>query len=61
MAKRKIGEVLWLALECAKSDRQSLVDAYSGNTEETLEALAAAEAAGLGDADYAAVLKHILG
>ena len=34
MAKRKIGNVLWLALECAKSDRQSLVDAYSGNTAE---------------------------
>jgi hypothetical protein len=35
MAKRKIGEVLWLALECAKSDRQSLVDAYSGNIKES--------------------------
>jgi len=34
MAKRKIGEVLWLALEYAKSDRQSLVDAYSGDTSE---------------------------
>jgi ATP-dependent exoDNAse (exonuclease V) alpha subunit len=34
MTKRKIGEVLWLALECAKSDRQSLVDAYSGDTKE---------------------------
>jgi len=34
MAKRKIGKVLWLALECAKSDRQSLVDAYSGDTRE---------------------------
>ena len=34
MANRKIGDVIWLALECAKSDRQSLVDAYSGNTTE---------------------------
>jgi hypothetical protein len=34
MAKRKIGDVIWLALECAKSDRQALVDAYSGNTQE---------------------------
>ena len=34
MAKRKIGNVLWLALECAKSDRQSLVDAYSGDVRE---------------------------
>lgn len=34
MAKRKIGSVIWLALECAKSDRQSLVDAYSSDTRE---------------------------
>ena len=32
MAKRKIGDVIWLALECAKSDRQSLADAYSCDT-----------------------------
>lgn len=32
MAKRKIGDVLWLALECAKSDRISLADAYGGDT-----------------------------
>lgn len=34
MTKRKIGKVLWLAIECAKSDRQALIDAYSGNTQE---------------------------
>lgn len=34
MAKRKIGKVLWLALQCAKGDRQSLIDAYSGDTSE---------------------------
>lgn len=34
MAKRKIGEVLWLALECAKQDRLSLVDAYRGDKSE---------------------------
>ena len=31
---RKIGEVLWLALQCAKDDRQSLVDAYKGDESE---------------------------
>lgn len=31
---RKIGEIIWLALQYAKQDRQSLVDAYRGNTSE---------------------------
>lgn len=34
MAKRKIGEVLWLALQCAKRDRRSFVEAYSFDTTE---------------------------
>lgn len=34
MANRKISDVLWLALQCAKDDRQSLVDAYSGDKSE---------------------------
>lgn len=28
MNRRKFGDVLWFALECAKSDRISLIDAY---------------------------------
>lgn len=35
MSKRKVGEVLWLALQCAKTDRIGLIDAYSGDTSET--------------------------
>lgn len=31
---RKIGEVLWLALQCAKQDRKSLIDAYRGDKAE---------------------------
>jgi hypothetical protein len=31
MAKRKIGDVIWLALVCAKDDRIALVDAYRGD------------------------------
>jgi hypothetical protein len=31
MSKRKIGDVLWLALQCAKSDRQTLADAYDND------------------------------
>lgn len=31
MAKRKIGDVIWLALVCAKDDRISLIDAYHGD------------------------------
>lgn len=26
--RRKVGDVLWIALQYAKSDRQSLIDAY---------------------------------
>lgn len=36
MAKRKIGEILWLALVCAKSEREGLIDAYGGDTKEEL-------------------------
>jgi hypothetical protein len=32
MSKRKVAEVLWLALQCAKCDRQGLVNAYQGDT-----------------------------
>ena len=31
---RPIGEILWLALQYAKQDRQSLIDAYRGDTSE---------------------------
>ena len=31
---RPIGKILWLALQYAKQDRQSLIDAYRGNTSE---------------------------
>jgi hypothetical protein len=34
MSKRKIGDVLWLALVYAKSDRLSFIVAYSGDTNE---------------------------
>lgn len=34
MAKRKIGDVIWIALVCAKDDRIALVDAYRGNESE---------------------------
>lgn len=32
MSQGKIGDVLWLALQCAKQDRKSFVDAYHGDT-----------------------------
>lgn len=32
MDRRKIGEVLWYALQCAKHDRETFVDAYRGDT-----------------------------
>lgn len=35
--KRKIGDVLWLALQCAKQDRKSLADAY--HNDKTQEAV----------------------
>ncbi len=31
---RPIGEILWLALQYAKQDRQSLINAYRGDTSE---------------------------
>lgn len=34
MTKRKLAQTLWYALQCAKDDRQGLVDAYSGDTKE---------------------------
>lgn len=34
MSKRKIGDILWLALQYAKSDRISLVEAYGGDKKE---------------------------
>lgn len=34
MAKRKTGELIWLALRFAISDRIALVDAYSGDLSE---------------------------
>lgn len=34
MDRRKAGDVLWYALQCAKSDRQGLVDAYGGDLSE---------------------------
>lgn len=34
MSKRKIGEVLWLALQYAKQDRKSLADAYHNDESE---------------------------
>ena len=34
MSKRKIGDVLWLALQCAKQDRKSLADAYHNDKSE---------------------------
>ena len=34
MQTHKLGKVLWLALQYAKADRESFVDAYSGNTKE---------------------------
>ena len=34
MEKRKLGKVLFLALQYAKSERESFVDAYDGNTKE---------------------------
>lgn len=42
VSKRKVGDVLWLALQCAKQDRKSLTDAYRNNKSEKVvrEALA---------------------
>lgn len=34
MSRQKVADVLWYALECAKAERQSLVDAYFGDTNE---------------------------
>lgn len=34
MAKRKIGEVIWLALQYAKSERESIIDAWGGDKSE---------------------------
>src|SRR5687768_7006756 len=34
MTKRNIGSILWLALQCAKDDRQALIDAYRGDKTE---------------------------
>jgi hypothetical protein len=34
MSKRKVSEILWLALQYAKSDRLSLINAYDNNKEE---------------------------
>jgi len=31
MAKRTVGNVIWLALVCAKQDRDALIDAYRGD------------------------------
>lgn len=35
MAKRKIGDVIWLALVCAKDDRMALIDAYRSDETQT--------------------------
>lgn len=35
MGKVSLGQVLWFALQCAKDDRQSLIDAYHGDENET--------------------------
>lgn len=34
MAKRKIGDIIWLAMQYAKQDRTTLIDAYNGNPQE---------------------------
>lgn len=34
MSKRKIGDVLWTALQCAKADRYTLAQAYDMNKKE---------------------------
>jgi len=34
MAKRTVGNVIWLALVCAKQDRDALIDAYRGDKSE---------------------------
>jgi len=34
MTKRKVADVLWLAFQYAKSDRQSYIEAWGNNTKE---------------------------
>jgi len=34
MDRRKTGNVVWFAFECAKQDRRTIIDAYRGDTRE---------------------------